>query len=135
MRSLTALRLKLDRRMVDMESLAQRQIDAFQNASAIGDRHLRNRHMAGQRMRTRSEAPDVKVVHIQHSLNRLHRVANLMQLQILWRPLEQDVQRLAHNSRRAVQNHPGDDHRQRRIDPRHPGKQDPGAAHDHRRGR
>ena len=76
MRRLATVRLKLDGRVGDAELVVQPAVDPIQNACALRHWHLRNSYVAGQRVRLRSQAPDMQVVHIQNTLYRLHGVAH-----------------------------------------------------------
>ena len=56
--------LKLNRRVSNVKARMQRRLDLLQNTIALRRRNIGNRHMAGQRVRLRSQAPDVQIMHI-----------------------------------------------------------------------
>src|ERR1700727_87868 len=69
MRRLAADRLELNRSVSDMKLIAQRTVDPSKNAAALRHRHLGNRNMTGQRMRLRAKAPDMKIMHVKHTID------------------------------------------------------------------
>ena len=119
MRSLAAGRFELDRSVGNVEAVAQRAVDAHQNFAALRHRHLGDGHMAGQCVRARTQRPYMQIMHVKHAVDRLHRGANVAELHTPRRALQQNIQRLAHNPHRAVNDHARNQNRKRRVDPRH----------------
>ena len=66
MGGLAAAGLELDRRVRDVKAVAQRAVDRVEDAAALGDRHLLDGHMTGERMARRAQRPAVQIMHIQH---------------------------------------------------------------------
>src|SRR5882757_8599260 len=130
MNGLAARRFKLNRRMRNMKPVAQSTIDAGEYVATLRHRHLGNRNVARQSMRLRAQAPHMQVVNIQNAFDRSHRLTDLTQLKIAWRPFQQNVQRLTNNPHRAPQNHSRNQNRKHWIDPGHAAEQDRGAARD-----
>ena len=58
---------KLNRRVVDMEAIAQDLSESLRMQSLSDGGISSIKRMATQRMRARSEAPDVNVVHVEHT--------------------------------------------------------------------
>src|SRR5690242_7554720 len=92
---LAARGLKLNRRMADVEAVAQRAVDAVEDAAGLRHLHLGDDDVAGQRVRSRPQRPDVQVVNVDYSRDRLHGVADRAQLQIARRAFEKNVDCLA----------------------------------------
>ena len=108
--------LKLDRRMVNVELIAENLVDSLQNAIALRGRHIADQSVATQGVRARSEAPDMNVVHVEHSRHVTHRAGYCLQVDPPWKPFEQNVERLADNIDRAPYNQSSDENRENRID-------------------
>ena len=88
--------LELDCRMVNAEG-AQRFIHAAEYVAASRTRHVLDQDMGTERMRSRAETPDVKVMNIKNTINLFHRVGDIGQAHPARKALEQNVERFAHD--------------------------------------
>ena len=77
MRNLAINIFKLNRRVSNVKAIMQCRLDLLQNPVAFRRRNIRNRHVARQRMRLRSQAPDVQIMHIFNAANPAQRLTNL----------------------------------------------------------
>jgi len=96
----TLYMLKLDCRVLNVELAAQSPIDFFENPRAFGWRNISDRHMAGQRMRLRSETPDMQIVNVFNTLDFLEHRSDLVQGKPSRCSFEQDIQRFFHDANR-----------------------------------
>jgi hypothetical protein len=86
---------ELDRGVVDLEFVAQRHLDPVEDERALRRRNIGDRHMRGECVTLRTEAPDVQVVDIFDASDLLQRSANLGQRDAFGSAFEQDVEGLA----------------------------------------
>ena len=68
--------LELNGGVGDVKAFAERAVDAFENAAALGRRHLRYGDMAGEGVRLRAETPDVQVVNVEDAFDCGHGFAD-----------------------------------------------------------
>ena len=73
--------LKLHRRMVNVEAVAQHMFDPVENMIALRGRHIVNEYVAAQRVRIRAQTPDVQIMHVEHTIDRPNRGNYLLQFQ------------------------------------------------------
>lgn len=71
--------LKLNCRVVNMKTPQQDAVNLVQYPRAFRRRNIRNRHMAGKRMRLRSKAPDMQIMNFFHTFNALKSCPYLIQ--------------------------------------------------------
>ena len=69
MGGLTTRYFKLDRRMRDVKTITQSAVDAREDVTAFGHRHLGNRHVARQSMGLRAKTPHMQIMDVQNSTN------------------------------------------------------------------
>ena len=119
--------LKLDRRVMDVESLPSQSFDLEQDAVALRGRNVFYLDVACQRVGLRTEAPDMKVVHVDDAFDSFHSGANLIQRQATRCAFEENVQRFADDIEGTPQYQRGDDDGQDWVDPVLTGEQN-GAA-------
>jgi len=72
-RHLAARHLKLNRRVVDAEVIAQLVIHVVQQRLTFAYSHLAYLHVAGQRVALRGQTPDVEIMYVDHPGNALYR--------------------------------------------------------------
>ena len=61
--------LKLHRRVVDVETVAEHVLDPMEDVVAQRRRHILDQHVAAQRVRVRPQAPDMEIVHAEHAFD------------------------------------------------------------------
>src|SRR6266850_2596837 len=93
------LRLELDRGVVDAEAGVQDRVERLEQSLAVTD--VVHDDVGAHGLALRGEGPHVQVVHAADARHRAHRVLDLGQIQMSWRPLEQDVDRLLQKPPRA----------------------------------
>ena len=64
--------LKLNRIVVEMKPVSQQQVQAPQDPVTLRRRHIFNQHMATQSMGGGTQAPNVQIVNIEHTLHGFH---------------------------------------------------------------
>src|SRR6266849_57128 len=75
---------KLNGCVGDVEAVAEGAVEAFENAAALGHRHLRDGDVAGEGVRVRAETPDVQVVNVEDAFDGGHGVSDLAELEVAW---------------------------------------------------
>ena len=91
--------LELDGGVVDVELFPQLRLYPAKNGLAFRRRDIGDSDMAGERVAVAADGPDMQVVDIVHSRNAGDFPGQSFQVKPLGRALQQNVQRLAENSR------------------------------------
>jgi len=95
--------LELDRGMVDAEIAEQTLFHFAQDAFADRRRNVGDRNVTGERVSLRSDAPDVKIVHVIDSADGADGGLDLLQLHAARRAFQKNVERLAHDAEAGPQ--------------------------------
>src|ERR1700756_2125628 len=90
--------LELDCGVVDAEAVEQALFYITQNPFAHRRRDVRNRNMAGERVRLAPDTPYVQIMNIIDPFDRANRQLDFLQLHSPGSAFEQNVQRLAANA-------------------------------------
>ena len=109
--------LELDGGVADLVALAEQLVELDENAGACGWWNIGDGHVAGERARLRTEAPDVKIVHVEDALDGFHAGADLRERTTARRAFEQDVEGLAHDADAGPEDERGDEQRENGVDP------------------
>ena len=134
MGGLAAADLELDGGVGDVEAVAQGTVNGVEDRGALGDGHLGDGDVAGERVGGRAERPAVQVVDVEDAGDGCERGANIGQRDGAGRAFEQDIEGFADDGDGTPDNHTGDDEREDWVNPGHPGEQDACAAGDYCRG-
>src|SRR5262245_61411360 len=84
--------LELNGRVADRKTLGEHFVEPAKNGIARRWRNIFDQNVAAQRMRARSQAPDVQVVHLQHAFDRFGGGRYLGELHPARKPFEQNIQ-------------------------------------------
>lgn len=97
--------LTLNGGVVDVKAICQGAFDTVKDAAALGQEHLVDSDVAGERVRVGAQAPDMKIVHVEHTRDGLHGEPHLGEIDGMGGAFEKDIEGLANDSHRAPKNH------------------------------
>src|SRR5215475_14592977 len=109
--------LELHSGVVDAVAIQQEFPNFAQNTIAFRRGYVVDGDVRGERAGLRAQAPDMEIVHIEHTVNGGERGANLRYGKAARCALKQDVEGLAHDGDGAPEDHGGDQQREYGIDP------------------
>jgi len=116
---------------MDIEVGAQHVIQLHQNTFAFRGWDVGDRHMAGEGVTLRAEAPYVEVVDIENAVDRFHAGTDLVELYAARSAFEKNVEGFADDVDAGPEDESGNDERKYGIDPGMPGEQDCRASGDY----
>ena len=83
---------ELDGGVVEMEAIAQHPVEPGEDAIALRGRHVLDQDVAAQRMRARTEAPDVQIVDVEYAIDAAHRGDDVIEIDAARQAFEQNIQ-------------------------------------------
>ena len=105
MRHLALRVLKLNRGVVDAETLMQPVFHVPENAFADRRRNVGNCNVARQCASFRADAPDVEIMNVVHAFNGSDRSLNALQLDAARRAFQQNIQSFADDAEVSCRGH------------------------------